>query len=246
MRRGGTERRRSTPGSSRRRSKGGWPAPSMSCPPGLEFLTTLDQLFVDQKVEVLEAFTGWETENRYVVKDIRGMPVYYVSEDSNVCSRCFCGKYRPCEIKVADNSRKEVLRFSRPLRCASCWCPCLLQELEVYSNGIPIGSVVQNWNPLRPSFDILDATGDTVLQIRGPICILCCDVNFEVKSRDGDRRVGRISKKWSGIGREFFTDSDLFGISFPGDLDVKVKAVLLGACILIDFMYFEGNKKAEL
>ena len=36
-----------------------------------------------------------------------------------------------------------------------------------------------------------------------------------------------------------FTDADNFGINFPIDLDVKVKATLLGATFLIDFMYFE-------
>jgi hypothetical protein len=45
--------------------------------------------------------------------------------------------------------------------------------------------------------------------------------------------VGLISKQWSGIAREAFTDADLFGISFPMDLDVKMKAVMLGACFLI-------------
>lgn len=56
---------------------------------------------------------------------------------------------------------------------------------------------------------------------------------FKVLSADGDRQVGMISKQWSGIAREAFTDADLFGISFPVDLDVKMKAVMLGACFLI-------------
>lgn len=45
--------------------------------------------------------------------------------------------------------------------------------------------------------------------------------------------VGRISKQWTGIVREMFTDTDNFGISFPMDLDVKMKAVMIGACFLI-------------
>lgn len=47
------------------------------------------------------------------------------------------------------------------------------------------------------------------------------------------RQVGRINKQWGGLAREMFSDSDHFGISFPMDLDVKVKALLLGACFLI-------------
>lgn len=45
--------------------------------------------------------------------------------------------------------------------------------------------------------------------------------------------VGKISKQWTGLVRELFTDVDNFGIQFPLDLDVKMKAVMLGACFLI-------------
>lgn len=56
--------------------------------------------------------------------------------------------------------------------------------------------------------------------------------------------MGRISKKWSGFAREAFTDADNFGISFPMDLDVKMKAVLIGACMLIvsiEFVWQESQ-----
>lgn len=49
---------------------------------------------------------------------------------------------------------------------------------------------------------------------------------------NGDE-VGKISKQWSGLAREMFTDADFFGITFPMDLDVRMKAVMLGACFLI-------------
>lgn len=62
-------------------------------------------------------------------------------------------------------------------------------------------------------------------------------------SRDGSTQVGKISKQWSGLLREAFTDADNFGISFPMDLDVRMKAVMLGACFLIvrydDYTYFD-------
>lgn len=46
-------------------------------------------------------------------------------------------------------------------------------------------------------------------------------------------KIGKISKQWSGFAREVFTDADFFGITFPLDLDVRMKAVLLGALFLI-------------
>lgn len=46
-------------------------------------------------------------------------------------------------------------------------------------------------------------------------------------------QIGKISKQWSGLAREIFSVADFFGINFPMDLDVKMKAVMLGACMLI-------------
>lgn len=100
--------------------------------------------------------------------------------------------------------------------------------------GNVIGTVEQNWSIFTPSFDLKDQTGQTVLKIEGPLCTfsMCGDVEFQVVTLDG-RQVGKINKQWSGLARELFTDSDHFGISFPMDLDVRMKAVLLGACFLI-------------
>lgn len=52
-------------------------------------------------------------------------------------------------------------------------------------------------------------------------------------SPDGSTQVGKISKQWTGLAKEAFTDADNFGITFPIDLDVKMKATLLGAVFLI-------------
>ena len=68
----------------------------------------------------------------------------------------------------------------------------------------------------------------------------CCgDVEFRVVDVQTGEQVGLVTKQWSGMAKEVFTDADNFGISFPLDLDVKVKATLLGALFLIDYMYYE-------
>ncbi|XP_017753910.1 PREDICTED: phospholipid scramblase 2-like isoform X2 [Eufriesea mexicana] len=221
--------------------QGGWLPPNTNCPPGLEYLIVLDHLFVRQKVELIEAFTRWETKNKYLVVNIGGETVFYVAKQSGICARFCMGRYRSCEFYVMDSNQREVLRMVRPCRCDSCCCPCCLQELEVYSGDTLLGSISQNWSLWRPSFSVRDASGETVLIIKGPWIQFCMDVKFKVKSADGVHRVGEIKKEWCGTAREYFTYSNNFGISFPLDLDVKIKSVLLGACLLIDFMYFEEN-----
>ncbi|XP_035913966.1 phospholipid scramblase 2-like isoform X2 [Anopheles stephensi] len=231
---------------------GGWmPIPQgiPNCPPGLEYLTAIDQLLVHQKVELLEAFTGFETANKYTIKNTLGQKVYWAMEDTGCCNRMCCGAARAFDMKILDTYQNEVLHFNRPLRCSSCWFPCCLQTMEVTAPpGNVIGYVEQDWSILTPQFSIKDQNGDTVLKISGPFCTfsICGDVEFEVLSTNG-AQVGKISKQWSGLGREMFTDADHFGINFPMDLDVRVKATLLGALFLIDYMFFEksGNKEQD-
>ncbi|XP_043932959.1 phospholipid scramblase 1-like [Protopterus annectens] len=217
-------------------------------PPGLEYLTQIDQILIHQKVELIEAFIGFETNNKYVIKNSMGQKIFSAKEKNDCCTRNCCGSLRSFHIKIKDNSDREVIHLVRPYRCACCWCPCCLQKLEVQSPpGTVIGYVIQNWHPCKPKFSVQNASKDTVLKITGPClsCNCCSDVIFKVTDAEESKTVGQIRKQWSGLLKEAFTDADNFGIQFPMDLDVKIKAVLMGACFLIDFMFFEkvGDEK---
>ncbi|NP_001090508.1 phospholipid scramblase 2 S homeolog [Xenopus laevis] len=222
------------------------PAPIPNCPPGLEYLSQIDQILVHQQVELLEALTGYETNNKYEIKNSLGQRVYFAAEENDCCTRNCCGPGRPFTMTIVDNTGREIMKLNRPCRCSSCCFPCCLQKLEVQAPpGTVVGYVKQNWHPCLPKFTIQDENEQGVLKIKGPCipCSCCTDVNFEVKTMDESSVVGRITKQWTGYVKEAFTDADNFGIQFPMDLDVKVKAVLLGACFLIDFMFFEESEK---
>ncbi|XP_043926052.1 phospholipid scramblase 1-like isoform X2 [Protopterus annectens] len=221
------------------------PPPVINCPPGLEYLSQIDQLLVNQKVELFEAFTGIETNNKYEIKNGKGQRIYLASEENDCCTVQFCGPTRSYTIRILDNVGREVITLIRPYRCTSCLFPCFLQEMEVQAPpGITVGYVVQNWHPFLPKFTIQDDMKQDVLKIFGPYCTFGCitDSDFEVKSLDSPSTIGKISKQWSGVIKEMFTDGDHFGILFPMDLDVKTKAVMVGACFLIDFMFFEHSE----
>lgn len=225
----------------------GWmsiPQGPPNCPPGLEYLTMIDQLLVHQKVELLEAMVGFETKNKFSIKNSLGQKVYYAKEDSDCCTRNLCGALRPFDMQILDNFGNQVIHLSRPLACDSCCFPCCLQSIEVSAPpGTLVGTVEQEWSLCIPTFAIKNPSGETVLRIAGPFCTMriCGDVEFDLTSADGNTKVGKISKQWTGLVREMFTDADYFGITFPMDLDVRMKAVMLGACFLIDAMYFEQN-----
>ncbi|CAI5778987.1 Hypothetical predicted protein [Podarcis lilfordi] len=220
------------------------PIPPPNCPPGLEYLSQIDQMIIQQKIELVEIIIGFETSNRYEVKNAWGQRIYFAAEDTDCCTRLCCGMDRPFTIKIMDNVGQEVIELQRPLRCSSCCFPCCLQELEVHAPpGTPVGYIKQTWDPCLPKFTIQNELHQDVLKITGPCiaCSFCEDVHFEVLSLDEQTAVGRISKHWTGIVKELFTDTDNFGIQFPLDLDVKIKAVMLGAAFLVDFMFFEAG-----
>ncbi|KAF5289905.1 hypothetical protein FQR65_LT11716 [Abscondita terminalis] len=217
-----------------------------NCPPGLEYLQTIDQLLVHQKVELLEMFTGFETQNKYSIKNSLGQKVFYAGENSDCCTRNCCGPLRSFEMRIYDNYKNHVMSFQRPFACMSCWCPCCLQSMEISSPpGTIIGSIEQKWSIIFPIFNVKNANGDVIFRIEGPFCTLSCcgsDVDFNIFTADGETKIGKISKQWSGLLKEAFTDTDNFGVSFPIDLDVRLKATLLGALFLIDFMFFEKTR----
>ncbi|XP_071400379.1 phospholipid scramblase 2-like [Centroberyx affinis] len=221
---------------------------AVGVPPGLEYLTQIDQILIHQKVELLEAFIGFETNNQYEIKNSLGQKIYKAKEKNDCCTRNCCGSLRSFDMKIKDTMDREVIRLIRPFRCVSCWCPCCLQEMEVQAPpGTTIGYVKQDWHPCLPRFSIQGANKETLMKLEGPCfaCNCCGDVNFELKGKDSDKPIGRISKQWSGLLKEVFTDTDNFGIQFPLDMDVKMKAVLMGACFLIDFMFFEKVGEAN-
>ncbi|KAF7237849.1 Phospholipid scramblase 2 [Varanus komodoensis] len=218
------------------------PFPPSSFPPELEPLSQLDRLFIHQQLELVEVITGFETCNKYEIKNSSGETLYLAFEENDSCTLNCCGASRPFVMKIFDHTGQEVIELVRPLRCSSCLCPCCLQEVAVYAPpGHVVGYVKQIWDPCLPRFAIQNAARRDVLRIVGPCFVCSCggDVTFEVMSTDELYTVGRVSKYWTGFIREIFTDSDDLGIQFPLDLDVKMKVVMLGACFLIDFMFFE-------
>uniref|UniRef100_A0A914WKF3 Phospholipid scramblase n=1 Tax=Plectus sambesii TaxID=2011161 RepID=A0A914WKF3_9BILA len=228
------------------------PQVPIGCPPGLEYLTQVDQVLCHQIVELLQAFTGWESNNKYAIKNSMGQQIYYVFEETDCCMRMCCSNSREFTLHIVNNYNQEVMRVYRPLKvCAGCcWCAgccdCCAQETQIEAPpGVVIGRVKQTGGKCNYNYEIQDTDGNAQLRIEGPciMCRCCSDVEFPVYTMDGAARVGCVTKQWTGLVREAFTTADNFGISFPMDLDVKTKATLLGAMFLIDFMAFENQPK---
>ncbi|EFP01127.1 CRE-SCRM-1 protein [Caenorhabditis remanei] len=223
-------------------------------PTGLEYLTYLDMIMVHQIKELIEIVTDWETKNKYVLKNANGEQCYYAFEESGCCERQCCGPNRGFVMHVVDNFKREVLTIKREFKCCGGGCygcfacvGCCQQEcvVETPSMGV-LGIIRQRCGFMSSNYDVCDGDGNVIFQIDGPCCCMLCgcqDKEFPIKTANNGTVVGAITKKWGGCFREAFTDADTFAVNFPGDLDVKLKGVLLGATFLIDFMEFEQQSQ---
>lgn len=194
----------------------------------VEKLQQTDTLVVQQKKEWGEILTSFEMKNRYSIMDASGEPVYLAGEESLFLARFFLKGHRPFTVRIFSPQGNEALKLTKPFRF-------YFHEMDVAdSNGRKMGTVKREFSVLNRRFAVVDAMGTEIYKIFGP---LLHPWTFRILNRELE--VGKIAKRWSGLGKEMFTDADNFNVSFPPGVGVDHKALLLGALFLIDMLHFE-------
>jgi len=194
-------------------------------------LSSISGLVVNQKKEWGEIATGFETRNKYAISDVSGQPLYLAAEEAgSTLLRWFLKAQRPFTIAVLRQDGQPVLRVNRPFRF-------YFHRVEVVdAQGQSLGAIERRFAFLRRIYSVLDPSGTEIFQLYGPILH---PWTFQIKKEDVE--YGQLTKKWSGLLKEGFTDADNFGVIFPREWDVKLKALFLGAVFLIDFAHFENR-----
>lgn len=197
----------------------------------MDRLAATRQLVISQKKEWGEILSGFETRNRYVVLDDHAETLGYAAEvNGSLLARWFLKAMRPFTIAVTNEAGEQVLQIHRPFRFYFHTADVIDQH------GRVIGTVERQFSWLRRIYSVLDENGHEVFQLFGPILH---PWTFEI--RVNGQICGKITKKWSGLLKEGFTDADNFGIEFPPDWEPVLKAVSLGAVFLLDFVHFENQ-----
>jgi len=197
----------------------------------MERLSSVSSLVVNQKKEWGEIITGLETRNSYAIADDSGNKLYLAAEEeNNTLLRWFLKALRPFTITVFSEDIQAVLKVVRPFRF-------YFHRAEIIdAEGRALGEVVRRFSLLRRVYSVLDGSGNELYQLFGP---LLHPWTFQIK-KDGIE-YGKITKKWSGLAKESFTDADNFGVLFPAEWESSLKALFLGAVFLIDFVHFENK-----
>ena len=197
----------------------------------IEELSSIDQLVVRQKKEWGEILSGFETKNRYVVQDTDGADIFYAAEvGGSVLLRLFLRALRPFKLSIMSPAGGTVIDLDRPFRF-------YFHKAEITDgNGNHLGTIQKRFTLLRRRYSVLDANGREVCELFGP---LLHPWTFNIVI-DGMEQ-GKITKKWSGLLKEAYTDADNFGVQFPPGASLSLKGLLLGAVFLIDFVHFENK-----
>ena len=194
-------------------------------------LTRYQELTVCQEVEHLEVFTGFETENRYKVMTPEGDTLLYAFEESSFLGRQFLRSHRPLTLHIVDTESQPVLTASRGF----FW---FLSHLHIFDGADrPLGSLRRVFAVLRKRFTLEDPMGGFIAEVNGPLF----RPNTFMLYRQGSE-VARVTKQWSGIMREAFSDADTFRVQMDGrGLGQDFALLVLATAFAIDLDFFESS-----
>ncbi|XP_063305898.1 phospholipid scramblase 3-like isoform X2 [Pelobates fuscus] len=188
-------------------------------PAGLEYLTQINQMTVRAKFSVSQ---GWG--RMFDVLDPVGQRLFQAKQEYQCCGPVY-------NVKISDNSDRDVLELIQ-----ECACTCT-RQLQVYSlTGDLLGSVRLHLDSFVTHLSLRNPADEVLLLIIGPSfqTNIFGNSNFEVKSRDEQHVVGMIRN-----------ESEQFSVYFPLDLDVTVKALLLGGSFFLEsFIYSRRRQMA--
>lgn len=206
----------------------------------LETLLKSNRLTIDQHSrEWYEILLNWEQANEYAISDGQGRHRGWVVEQGRgfkaALRRVFLGSHRPLVLAVFSTFRDEViLELRRPFYF-------FLSTMDVVTpEGRKLGTIEHQLTLLRRTYTLRDPSGREFAKIVSPLMKIW---TFPVYDQFGEQR-GVITKKWAGVGQEWFTDADKFGLQFTNDnWSLDQRACVFAAALTIDFDFFENNQK---
>lgn len=195
-------------------------------------LSQFNPIFVKQVHELAEFF-GFETRNKYQISDSSQKIIGYAAEQQkgflNFLARQFLGHWRSFEVHFFTVDRQPLLVGHHPFR----W---YFERIEVKDiQGQKLGALQKRFSIFSKKFDVEDESGKVIMQVSSPIWRIW---TFTFSHRG--RKLATISKKWSGLFSEVFTDKDNFMIDVTdSQVSENSRKILLVASVFVDLLYFE-------
>lgn len=127
-------------------------------------------------------------------------------------------------LSLLDSGGTKVLGIERP---AALWKS---KVTVTDGSGSPIGVIAQRNVLGKIRFGLIDGTGQDLGEIRGENWRAW---DFAILDASG-QEVGRVNKKWAGIGKEMFTTADNYVIQLNEGLHGQLRMLALASGAAID------------
>jgi hypothetical protein len=230
---------------------------------GFERLESRSGVFVKQKFDLMEMFTGCEQNNTYQVfplgkdGDKKGKKIFKCKEKSSFCAKqCMSGDCRPFQMKInlEDDSEEldnePFLLLDRPCKC-TCYCfnrPEMTVTYVEDGKSEYVGKIRDPWTCFNIVNEIYDKDNNlkyivdgSCFQIgmhcKGPL--ECCEtIDFDIKTPSGEV-ISTLQKRSPGCAKAMMSNSDNFAVNFPANATKEDKALLMCTTLFLDFRYFE-------
>lgn len=261
---------------------------------GLRWLLANDPLVVTRQLEMLNIFAGFEQSNKYVISTVAGEPLGYIAEEPrgflSMFARQIFRTHRPFCALVMDLEGSPLLWLRRPFAWINS--RMFVQRFPALDSSPPSGKPVldtfaevqQEWHLWRRRYNLFLKTNP--LRVLTPISATDSEPespgvqfkqfarideglwawNFVVRDANGDG-MATIQRAFRGFGREFFTDTGQYAISFNApeeeelsnrgeliraprrshgrDLTLDERAVVLATAVDIDYDYFSRHSEGH-
>ncbi len=190
---------------------------------------TQQKLFVKQKAEIGEVFTSVEGENNYIISDEKNNKLYTAIEKSNFAARNLIRGIAPFKVTLYDTKKTELYTINKQTSF-------IFSKYKIDTNAKDLGTIQRRFAFLKKKYTIHDDKG--FIQLK---CISAFFHPWTFRIFKNGQQIAVISKKWSGITKEAFTDADSFMIDYMSIKDQWLKQMILALSIAIDYDFFEKN-----
>lgn len=135
----------------------------------------------------------------------------------------------PFDITVTTPDDEPVLRVTRGV---SIW----LSKVNVLDEeNEPIGGFKQRFFSIGGAFTVLGASDQPLCELRGKW------TSWEYRFEHNGQELAKVSRKWSGLGKELFTSADNYMLQINDCVpeDNPVRVLIMGAVFCIDMVLKE-------
>jgi uncharacterized protein YxjI len=135
----------------------------------------------------------------------------------------------PFDIQIRTPGGQQVLRITRGVSL-------FLSKVQVFDeNDRFIGGFMQKFFSVGGAFTVLDATEMPLCQLKGKW------TGWDFRFMSGESELAHVTKRWTGIGKEFFTSADNYVLQISENVpaDSTVRQLILATVMCIDMVLKE-------